>query len=101
VSILKSVDSYTPKVLDTFRYYVTVDSVGGTATGVTVTDVVPAGLQVLNISNGGTLGGSTITWNLPNLTCVPMVVTMTVFGDTSGAWQDFSQLGASDNVWAT
>jgi uncharacterized repeat protein (TIGR01451 family) len=101
VSISKSVDNYSPKVLDSFRYYVTVDSSVGTATAVSVTDVVPAGLSVTSISNGGTLSGGTITWNLGSLSCVPQTVTMTVFGDTAGGWTSFSQVGASDDVWAT
>jgi uncharacterized repeat protein (TIGR01451 family) len=34
------------------------------ATGVKITDVIPAGLQFVSATNGGTLTGSTVTWNL-------------------------------------
>lgn len=37
------------------------------ATGVTLTDVVPAGLTFVSATGGGTESGGTVTWNLPDL----------------------------------
>ena len=46
-------------------FTVTVQNQGNVPSGpITVTDVVPPGLTVGAISDGGTLAGSTITWNL-------------------------------------
>src|SRR5438105_3467320 len=70
VTINKSASENTAKVLDTYTYYLTVANTGASAaTGVTVTDAVPAGISPVSISNGGTLSGGVITWNLPNLSC--------------------------------
>ncbi len=53
---------YTPG--DTVRFSIQVDNAGpNAATGVAVRDVVPDGFSgISNISNGGTLAGTTITW---------------------------------------
>ncbi len=101
VTLTKSADNPTPKVLDTYRYYLTVGNTGATtATGVVVTDSVPPGLSISNISNGGTLSGGTITWNLPNLSCASQTVTLTPDVDLGGGWGNFSQVQAVDGTYA-
>src|SRR5260221_1969907 len=101
VTAVKSTNNPTPKVLDTYRYYLTIGNTGATtATGVTLTDVVPAGLSVTYISNGGTLSAGTITWNLPNLTCSTQSVTLSPYVDLQGGWGTFSQVQAVDGVYA-
>ena len=71
VTLDKRVDDLTPEPGDTFTY--TLDLTNETGPDVTaaynlvVTDVVPTGVVVdeATISNGGTLVGDTITWNIP------------------------------------
>ena len=63
--LVKSVDDTTPNVGDTVTFTVAVTNNGPSdASGVSVEDVAPAGYSgVQNISNGGILSGSTITWS--------------------------------------
>ena len=64
LELAKSVDNTTPGVGDTVTFTITVTNQGPDgATGISVEDVVPAGYSnITNISGGGTLAGSTITW---------------------------------------
>ena len=64
LELSKTVSDSTPGVGDTITFTVTITNLGpDTATGVSVEDVVPAGYSnISNISGGGTLVGSTITW---------------------------------------
>ena len=66
-TLTKSVDNYTPKVLDTYRYHIVYDNVGGSSTATTITDAVPAGVSVVGMSAGGSLSSGTITWNLGDI----------------------------------
>src|SRR5687768_3248368 len=85
VSIVKSASKTNPKVLDTLRYSLVVDNTGSnTATAVSVSDLVPAGLTVVGISPGGSLAGGTITWSLGSLYCQSQVVTLTAISDVAG-----------------
>ena len=65
LELTKAVSDSSPNVGDTVTYTITVSNSGpDNATGVAVVDTFPAGLSgVSNISNGGTLSGSTITWS--------------------------------------
>lgn len=68
---------------DTLTYTLTVANVGDQgATGIEVTDTLPAGVTFVSASNGGTLAGSTVTWNLPGELAagddVELTVTVTV-----------------------
>jgi uncharacterized repeat protein (TIGR01451 family) len=65
LAIVKEVDNTTPLVGDVVTFTLTVSNLGPQdATGVTVEDAVPAGYDmIMNISAGGTLTGSTITWS--------------------------------------
>jgi hypothetical protein len=100
-TLVKSVDNYTPKVLDTYRYHIVYDNVGGSSAATTITDVVPAGVSVVGISAGGTLSAGTITWNLGAVSCQNATVTLNVWGDTSGAWGTAAQVASNDTTWAT
>lgn len=64
VSIVKTVNNSTPFVGETVVFTLTVSNAGPQdATGVIVTDVLPAGFSnPSNISNGGEFAGDTITW---------------------------------------
>ena len=65
LSLTKTVSDPFPSVGGVVTFMVTVSNAGpSTATGVAVADVVPAGYSgVTNISNGGTLAGSTVSWS--------------------------------------
>ena len=63
--MVKTVSDATPNVGDVITFTVAVTNNGPSdATGVAFEDVVPNGYSnITNISNGGTLSGSTITWS--------------------------------------
>ena len=62
-------DKLTVQAGDTVTYYLTVKNIGeGTAKNITVTDTIPAGLQVASIANGGVNSNGTITWTIASLT---------------------------------
>ncbi|MCB9296624.1 MAG: DUF11 domain-containing protein [Lewinellaceae bacterium] len=65
LSLAKSVSNSTPNVGDVVTFTITVTNQGpSNATGVAVEDYLPNGYSnIANISNGGTLSGSTITWS--------------------------------------
>ncbi|WP_143592103.1 T9SS type B sorting domain-containing protein, partial [Tenacibaculum holothuriorum] len=71
LSLDKTVDNIEPNVGDIVTFSLTISNEGpNTATGVNVGDVLPSGYNsIINISNGGVLSGSTISWS--NLT-VPL-----------------------------
>ena len=100
-TIVKSADNFTPKVLDTFRYYLVYDNPGGSSTTTSIADAVPAGLTVVGTSAGGTVGGGTVTWNLGSVTCQNTTLTLKPWGDTAGAWGKAAQVQNNDATWAT
>jgi uncharacterized repeat protein (TIGR01451 family) len=54
---------------DTFTYTLTASNIGNQdSENVIITDILPNYLSVINISDGGTLTGNTITWPTINLT---------------------------------
>ena len=65
LSLSKVVSDVTPNVGDTVTFTITVSNAGpDDATGVAVEDVVPAGYSGIgNISTGGVLVGSTVSWS--------------------------------------
>jgi uncharacterized repeat protein (TIGR01451 family) len=70
LSVDKSVSDNTPDIGDKITYCIEVHNTGpNAAINTIVTDVIPNGLKVFNISNGGVYNSQThtITWNLGNL----------------------------------
>jgi uncharacterized repeat protein (TIGR01451 family) len=65
LSLVKTVSDSTPNVGDTVVFTITVSNAGtDDATGIAVTDVVPAGFSTTaNVSNSGVIAGSTVTWS--------------------------------------
>lgn len=64
----KSVDKTTPEVGETVIFTLKVTNDGPhAATGIVVTDTVPAGFTIGTINNSGTVSGNIITWNIPGL----------------------------------
>ncbi|MCB0597952.1 MAG: DUF11 domain-containing protein, partial [Phaeodactylibacter sp.] len=70
LELVKVVNDNAPNVGDVVTFTITVTNQGpSSATGVSVADVVPNGYSgIANISGGGTLSGSTITWSGLNIT---------------------------------
>jgi uncharacterized repeat protein (TIGR01451 family) len=65
LSIIKTVNNPYPNVGEIVSFTITVTNLGPTdATGVTIEDLVPNGYgTIVNITGGGVLAGSTITWS--------------------------------------
>ena len=103
LSLLKTVSDDTPNVGDVVTFSLENSNAGpDAATGVAVADVVPAGFSnITNISNGGTLAGSTINWSgLTVATATPLVLTFDATVDTPtgavGEYLNVAQVTASD-----
>lgn len=69
LSIMKSISDPEPYVGDVVTFTITIaNTVGpGTATNITVTDVVPSGYTIGAIHNDGTNNSGTITWSIASL----------------------------------
>ncbi|MBK9510094.1 MAG: carboxypeptidase regulatory-like domain-containing protein [Cytophagaceae bacterium] len=69
LELVKTVSNATPNVGDVVTFTIKVDNKGPqAATNVVIEDAVPNGYETISaISGGGTLAGSTITWNVPNI----------------------------------
>ncbi|WP_456446518.1 GEVED domain-containing protein [Thiolapillus sp.] len=65
LQLQKTISNNAPQVGDVVTFTLVLANTGlDTATGVSVADAVPAGYgNIANISNGGSLSGSTITWS--------------------------------------
>src|SRR5581483_3637910 len=101
ITLSKSVSDNSPVIGNTYRYYVTAnntDSVTG-ATGTVITDVVPAGIQVVGISAPGTQVGNTLTWNLGTLSCSSKTVTLPPNVDFAGSWGNKAQVMGLDGLF--
>ena len=103
LSLSKTVSSSVPNVGDVVSFTIAVTNGGpDTATNVSVEDIVPAGYSgISNISSGGTLVGSTITWSgLTVTTATPVVLTFdaTVEAPTGtlGEFTNVAEVTASD-----
>lgn len=69
MKVYKAVDKTFAYIGDTITYtisYRNYSKLG--ATGVTITDNLPAGLTFISATGGGTPSGSTVTWNIGNVT---------------------------------
>ncbi|MFN4764657.1 hypothetical protein ACKGJN_16120, partial [Gillisia sp. Q332] len=102
LAIAKTVDDATPNVGDVVTFTLTVTNLGtDNATGVSVEDVVPAGYgTITNISGGGTLTGSTITWSgLSVTTATPLELTFqaTVLAPTGAAGEYLNTATITDS----
>ena len=106
LSLTKEVSNATPNVGDTITFAISVSNAGpDIATNVAIADLVPVGYtNITNISDGGTLSGNAITWNLPTIMVAgsPIVVTFNadVVAPTGAAneYLNTAQVSASDQL---
>ncbi|MCC6413090.1 MAG: M36 family metallopeptidase [Saprospiraceae bacterium] len=71
-----------------------------TATGVVVTDELPAGLSFVSASNGGNFNGSTVTWNIGNMPVnQTLVLTYTAKASNTGSTRYFQDVMDTDDNW--
>ncbi|MCB9275704.1 MAG: DUF11 domain-containing protein [Lewinellaceae bacterium] len=102
LSLVKTVNDNTPNVGDEVTFTITVSNAGpDAATNVAVEDYVPNGYSnITNISNGGTLSGSTITWSGLNIAIggsVSLTFDATVEAPLAGvSYFNVAQVTASD-----
>ncbi|NND92981.1 MAG: DUF11 domain-containing protein, partial [Granulosicoccus sp.] len=99
---ISATSSATPNVGDTVTYEVTVTNNGpDDATGVAIEDVVPSGLTIGTINDGGVATGNTIDWtglSLANGASVTVSYDVTVNAPTgaAGEYENFTQITAAD-----
>jgi uncharacterized repeat protein (TIGR01451 family) len=66
------------------------------ASNTIITDAIPAGVTDVKVSNGGTIAGSTITWNIGTLAVnATKAVTVSYVPKTAGAMTDTAKATAS------
>ena len=100
LSVTKTANNLAPTIGSTVTFTITVTNAVGydTATGVSVTDVVPSGFSnITNISNSGVLSGNTITWSgltINSGASVNLTFTATVLA--SGSYNNMAQVSAAD-----
>ena len=83
-----------------FDYTITVTNNGdGEATGTSVVDTLPAGLEYVSSDPAGTASGSTVTWNVGTLDPDgSSTITLTVKGTTGGAKENVATASTSGNT---
>ncbi|MCB9040207.1 MAG: DUF11 domain-containing protein [Lewinellaceae bacterium] len=99
LELVKTVDNNTPNVGDVVTFTITVTNQGpDNATNVAVEDYLPNGYSsITNISGGGALNGSTITWSGLNIAAGSNVtLTFQATVETSGNYVNVAQVTASD-----
>ena len=100
IALTKQVDRSVVSVGETVQFTITATNEGNiAATGVQITDPVPSGfINLSNISNGGSLTGSTITWSGINL-AVNESIQLTFTAEVAGgavSYTNVAQVTASD-----
>ncbi len=99
LQLQKVVSNNAPLVGDVVSFTLTLNNTGlDTATGVSIQDVVPNGYAgITNISNGGVLAGSTITWsNLTVAVNTPITLTFDATVQPTGNYRNVAQVTAAN-----
>ena len=83
-----------------FEYTITVTNNGnGAATGITVVDTLPAGLEYVSSDPAGTASGSTVTWNVGDLDPdASSTITLTVRGTAGDAKENVAIASSGGNT---
>ncbi|MGE3180085.1 MAG: hypothetical protein AB7N71_00505, partial [Phycisphaerae bacterium] len=86
LSVTKTGDRDTVYIGRDLTYTITVSNSGNAdATNVTLTDTVPGGTQFVSASNGGTMSGGAVNWNLGTISAgQSMSVNLTVKANSAG-----------------
>ncbi|WP_275315164.1 PKD domain-containing protein [Tenacibaculum bernardetii] len=107
ISLNKSVNNSTPNVGDVVTFTIDLTNAGPSiGTNVSVSDVIPSGYSnITNISNAGSLTGSTITWSgltvqIGNANATQLTYQATVNAQTGAAneYKNIAQVTASDGT---
>ncbi|MCL6267061.1 PKD domain-containing protein [Flagellimonas myxillae] len=98
---ISAASSATPNVGDTVVYEITITNDGpDTATNIAVQDVVPSGLTIGTINNGGVNSSGTISWTIANLpvgsTTLSYESTVNTPTGTTGEYTNVTEITASD-----
>ena len=98
LSITKSVNNPSPNVGENVIFTIAVQNTGpDTATGVTVSDLLPAGLTFVSSSQGGAYNPTTGVWTVGSVTPgVPLNLSITARVDTVGVITNTAQIQSSD-----
>jgi uncharacterized repeat protein (TIGR01451 family) len=99
LQLQKTVSNATPNVGDVVTFTLTLANTGlDTATGVSIQDVVPDGYSAItNISNGGVLSGSSITWSgLTVAVGLPITLTFDATVQPTGNYRNVAQVTAAN-----
>ncbi len=101
--LTKSVDNATPNVGEVVTFSIVVSNAGpDAATNVGVSDIVPVGYSnISNVSNGGSVNGNNISWNVASIASgasVALSFTAEVLAPTGVAdeYKNTAQVSASD-----
>ena len=98
---ISAASSATPNVGDTVVYEITITNAGpDAATNVSVADVIPSGLSVGTINNGGVNSSGTINWTIAALpvgsTTLSYETTVNTPTGIPGEFENVAQITASD-----
>ncbi|BAO45571.1 GEVED domain-containing protein [Thiolapillus brandeum] len=99
LQLQKSISNMTPQVGDVVTFTLLLSNTGlDTATGVSVEDVVPAGYgNITNISSGGVLAGSSITWSGMTVAVgTPVTLTFDATVLPNGPYRNTAQVTAAN-----
>gem|GEM_PF-863403 len=100
LQLLKTISNPAPMVGDVVTFTLSLSNTGlDTATGVSIQDVVPDGYTgITNISNGGTLAGSTITWSGMTVAAggTPITLTFDATVQPTGNYRNVAQVTAAN-----
>ena len=103
ISLKKTVNNNMPNVGEEVVYTLTVTNDGpDTATNLQITDILPFGITVGNINDGGVLNGNTIIWNVPNLEIGSMALTyegtINIPQGVNGEYKNIAQITNVDQL---
>ncbi len=99
LQLQKTISNTAPRVGDVVTFTLVLTNTGlDTATGVGVADAVPAGYgNIVNISNGGSLSGSTITWSGMTVSVgTPVTLTFDATVLPTGPYRNTAQVTAAN-----
>ncbi|WP_031446155.1 T9SS C-terminal target domain-containing protein [Arenibacter algicola] len=103
ISLKKTVNNNMPNVGEEVVYTLTVANDGpDKATNLQITDILPLGITVGNINDGGVLNGNTIIWNVPSLEIGSIALTyegtINIPQGVNGEYKNIAQITKVDQL---